>query len=70
MAAVEDGSAAAAGPWVSTSTQRYVRIAQVLLSRLPLMVRTAVLHALNLSATAPYLDLRSSLTVAVLRCSG
>ncbi|PNY24770.1 Acetyl-hydrolase [Tolypocladium capitatum] len=40
---------------------------KALLRRLPLMLRVAVAHVLNLSETAPYLDLRSALIVSVLR---
>lgn len=38
-----------------------------LVSRLPLMARVALLHMLHVSPTAKYVDLRTELTVAVLR---
>ncbi|UNI18138.1 hypothetical protein JDV02_004427 [Purpureocillium takamizusanense] len=44
-----------------------VRILKALLPKLPLILRTIVAHILNLSETAPYLDLRSALIVTVLR---
>ncbi|KAJ6437867.1 lipase esterase [Purpureocillium lavendulum] len=44
-----------------------LRILKALLPKLPLILRTIVAHVLNLSETAPYLDLRSALIVTVLR---
>lgn len=44
-----------------------LRMLFLLLPRLPLMVRVAVMHVLRLSEPAKYLDLRSALVVSVLR---
>ncbi|KJZ74595.1 hypothetical protein HIM_05945 [Hirsutella minnesotensis 3608] len=50
-----------------TALQRHIGMLRVFLPQLPLIVRVALAHALNLSETAPYLDLRSAVIVAVLR---
>ncbi|KND86431.1 Acetyl-hydrolase [Tolypocladium ophioglossoides CBS 100239] len=47
--------------------QANLRMLKVLLPKLPLMLRVTVAHVLNLSETAPYLDLRSALIVSVVR---
>ena len=44
-----------------------MRLLFMLLPKLPLIVRVAVLHVLRLSDSAKYLDLRSALVVSVLR---
>ena len=49
------------------SGQSNLKILRVLLPKLPLILRVVVAHILNLSKTAPYLDLRSALIVSVLR---
>ncbi|PWI68866.1 hypothetical protein PCL_01251 [Purpureocillium lilacinum] len=51
----------------SSSSVSNLRILKALLPKLPLILRTIVAHILNLSETAPYLDLRSALIVTVLR---
>ncbi len=38
-----------------------------ILARIPLIVKTILLHLLNVSETSQYLDIRSNLTVAVMR---
>ncbi|KAF4507435.1 hypothetical protein G6O67_006069 [Ophiocordyceps sinensis] len=50
-----------------SALQRNARLLWLLLPRVPLMVGVAVRHALGLSETSAYLDLRSALTVAVIR---
>lgn len=47
--------------------QSNLGILKALLPKLPLILRVTVAHVLNLSETAPYLDLRSALIVSVLR---
>lgn len=44
-----------------------LRLLRMLLPRLPLIVRAAVMHILGLSEEAKYLDLRSTLVISVLR---
>lgn len=44
-----------------------LKMLMMLLPKLPLMVRVAVMHVLRLSEQAKHLDLRSALTVSVLR---
>ncbi|KAM4063132.1 alpha/beta hydrolase fold domain-containing protein [Hirsutella rhossiliensis] len=47
--------------------RRNARLLWLLLPRVPLMVRVAVRHALSLAETSAHLDVRSAVTVAVLR---
>lgn len=54
-------------PQQGSSGPRPFQLLRVLLPKLPLALRTAVAHVLGFSETAPYLDLRSAVTVAVLR---
>ncbi|PHH65974.1 hypothetical protein CDD81_922 [Ophiocordyceps australis] len=56
---------AAEKPHVAQSSK--LKMVRLLLPKLPLMLRVTVAHMLNLSETAPYLDLRSDLIVSVIR---
>lgn len=44
-----------------------LRLVRVLLPKVPLVLRVCLLHVLRLSAPAKYLDLRTAITVSVLR---
>lgn len=45
----------------------YLRLLLLLLSKVPLLVRVAILHALKLSEPAKYVDLQSNLVVSLIR---
>ncbi|PHH82941.1 hypothetical protein CDD82_4264 [Ophiocordyceps australis] len=56
---------AAEKPHVAQSSK--LKMARMLLPKLPLILRVTVAHMLNLSEAAPYLDLRSHVIVSVMR---
>ncbi|KAI1116455.1 alpha/beta hydrolase fold-domain-containing protein [Nemania sp. NC0429] len=65
--AADNAAAAAAADQAAQLKKARARFAWSLLPKIPLIIRLLVLRALGLSETARYLDVRTDLTIAILR---